>query len=150
VADRARLVLLRTGIVLSARGGALPEMVRPFRLFAGGPVGSGRQFMSWIHWQDWVGMTRWAVDRGGVAGPLNVSAPRPVRNREFAKTLGHVLHRPSVLPAPGFALHAALGEMADALLLTSIRMVPTRALESGYRFRFLELDETLRDLLGRR
>lgn len=147
-AARTRLVLLRTGIVLSAEEGALPAMMRPFRMLAGGPVGSGRQYMSWIHWRDWLEMTRWALEAANLSGPLNMSAPAPVRNREFAHALGHALHRPSVMPAPGFALRLALGEMADALLLTSTRMIPKRALELGYAFRFVKLDEVLKDLLA--
>lgn len=142
-----RVVLLRTGVVLSAHEGALPQMVRPFRMFAGGPVGSGNQYLSWIHWRDWVGMTVWALQTPGVAGPVNVAAPAPVRNKEFAAAVGTVLHRPSWLPAPAFALRAGLGEMADSLLLTSIRMRPRRALELGYRFEFESVEAALRDLL---
>lgn len=146
----SRVVLFRTGIVLSAEEGALPQMLLPFRMFAGGPMGSGRQFMSWIHWHDWVGMALWAVQRADVSGPLNVSAPTPVRNREFANAIGGVLHRPSLLPAPAFALKLALGEMAEPLLLASIRMVPARAQELGYRFQFTDVREALRDLLATR
>ena len=144
----ARVVLLRTGIVLSMEEGALPRMVTPFRLFGGGPLGSGRQYMSWIHEREWVSMAAWAVADDRVVGALNVGSPHPVRNKEFASTLARVLRRPSWLPAPSFALRAALGEMAEALLLSSTRMRPAHALELGYPFEFPGLEPALRDLLG--
>jgi uncharacterized protein len=143
----SRVVLLRTGIVLSGREGALPRMVLPFRAFAGGPVGSGRQYMAWIHWRDWVDLVVWAIGNEKLAGAINLSAPQPLRNADFAASIGRALNRPSWLPAPAFALKAALGEMAEALLLTSIRMLPARALQLGFRFRFETVDEALRDLL---
>jgi uncharacterized protein len=142
-----RIVVLRTGLALSAAEGALPRMALPFRAFGGGPVGSGRQFVSWIHWADWVALATWALERDGLAGAVNACAPTPVRNREFSAALGHALRRPSWLPAPAFALRVALGEMADALLLTSIRMVPARALAQGFRFRHAELPSALAQLL---
>lgn len=149
--SRTRLVILRTGLVLSSNEGALPRMLTPFRMFAGGPLGPGRQFVSWIHWRDWVGIAAWALENSRVAGPLNVSAPRAIRNREFSRAIGRALRRPSWLPAPAFALRIVLGRtMADSLLLTSIRMVPGRVLELGYRFQFPDLDDTLQELLGRR
>jgi uncharacterized protein (TIGR01777 family) len=144
-----RLVLLRTGIVLSRTGGALPRMLLPFRLFGGGPLGSGRQFMPWIHWRDWAGIVAWAIGTDTVRGPLNLSAPTPVRNREFSEAIGRTLHRPSWLPAPAFAIRAALGEMADALLFTSTRMVPSRVSDLGYRFEFPEVEGALKQVLGR-
>ena len=147
VEGRTRVVLLRTGIVLSEHEGALPQMLKPFRMFAGGPVGSGRQFVSWVHWRDWVEMARWVAENDAVSGPVNVSAPDAVRNRQLASAIGRVLNRPSAVPAPAFALRLALGEMADALLLTSIRMVPAQALKLGYRFRFTDVEEALTDLL---
>lgn len=150
VANHARLVLLRTGIVLSAHAGALPEMVRPFRLFAGGPVGDGRQFLPWVHWRDWVGMASWALQATAVNGPVNVSAPTPARNRDLAAAIGRVLHRPSWLPVPAMAVRAALGEMGEALLLTSTRMIPARALALGYPFRFTGLGEALANVLAGR
>jgi uncharacterized protein len=145
---RTRVVLLRTGIVLDRNGGALPRMVLPFRLFAGGPLGSGRQFMSWIHEADWVGLVAESLSNERVHGPRNLGAPTPVRNRAFASALGRTLHRPSLLPAPSFALHAALGEMAGPLLLASTRMVPAAALADGYTFQFPELLGALRAILG--
>jgi uncharacterized protein len=144
---RTRVVLLRTGIVLAAQAGALPKMALPFRLFAGGPMGSGRQFMSWIHLDDWVGIATQGILDARVAGARNLGAPRPVRNREFAATLGRVLGKPSVVPAPAFALRLAVGEMATPLLLASTRMVPAAVLADGYRFRFEEAADALRNLL---
>jgi uncharacterized protein len=133
-ADKCRVVTLRTGIVLASDGGALPRMVLPFRLFAGGPFGSGRQFMSWIHLDDWVGVACLALIDERVRGPVNLGSPAPVRNRDFAAALGRALRRPSWIPTPGLALRVALGEMAQPLLLASTRMIPAAALSSGYRF----------------
>jgi uncharacterized protein len=144
----ARVVTLRTGIVLSAESGALPRMLLPFRLGGGGPLGSGRQFMSWIHVDDWVGIAALALGNDRVSGPINLGSPAPVRNSEFAAALGRALHRPSLLPAPGFALRLALGEMAQPLLLASTRMVPARALAHAYRFSHDELGKALRSLLA--
>jgi NAD dependent epimerase/dehydratase family enzyme len=123
-------------------------MARPFRLFGGGPVGTGRQFHPWIHWRDWVGIVTWALAAGTVAGPVNLSAPTPVRNSDFGSAIAAVLKRPSWLPVPAAAVRAALGEMGQALLLTSTRMVPARALSVGYRFQFTDVGEALRDLLA--
>jgi uncharacterized protein (TIGR01777 family) len=143
---RARLVLLRTGIVLARDGGALPKLVLPFKLFAGGPMGDGRFWQPWIHLADEVGLIAFALEDGRVAGPLNASAPEPVTNRDFATALGAVLHRPSFMPAPAAAIRLAVGEMA-AVVLASQRMVPKKALALGYRFRFPSLEPALRDLL---
>jgi uncharacterized protein (TIGR01777 family) len=145
---RARVVLLRTGIVLAADGGALPELVRPFRLFAGGPLGDGAFWQPWIHLADEVGLVLLALEDDRASGPMNASAPEPVRNRELARAIGGVLHRPSALPAPAFAMRIALGEMAD-VVLSSQRAVPRKALALGYRHRFAELSPALRDLLRR-
>ena len=142
-----RVVLLRTGIALAADGGALPRMVLPFKLFAGGPFGSGRQFMSWIHLDDWVGIARLALTDEGVRGPINLGSPNPVRNREFAAALGRSLGRPRWIPTPGLALRMALGEMAQPLLLASTRMVPAAALSCGYRFVHTEIGPALETLL---
>jgi hypothetical protein len=142
-ADTCRVVTLRTGIVLAADGGALPRMVLPFKLFAGGPFGSGRQFMSWIHLDDWVGIARLALTDERVQGPINLGSPNPVRNREFAAALGRALRRPSWVPTPGLALRVALGEMAQPLLLASTRMVPAAALSCGYRFRYPDVGQAL-------
>jgi len=145
---RTRVVLLRTGIVLDPREGALAKMLLPFRLFAGGPFGPGRQFMSWIHRDDWVSLVRWAADSPRVHGPLNLTAPAPVTNADFARALGRALHRPGFIPVPGLALKLALGEMAGPLLLFSQRVVPARALEGGFRFAHTTLDEALASLLA--
>jgi hypothetical protein len=139
-----RLVLLRTGIVLDREGGALPQMALPFKLFAGGSAGSGRQYQPWIHRNDWVDMATWALRTPAVSGPVNVTAPNPVTNREFARTLGRVLRRPAVIPAPAFALRLVLGEMADALLLTGARVIPAHAQTMGFHFEYPTLEAALR------
>ncbi|WP_242338515.1 MULTISPECIES: TIGR01777 family oxidoreductase [Anaeromyxobacter] len=146
-AARARLVLLRTGIVLSPAGGALPKLVRPFRLFAGGPLGRGDFWMPWIHLADEVGIVRFALEDARVEGPLAACAPEPVRNRDLARAIGKVLGRPSFLAAPEVAVRLAVGEAAEAVL-GSQRVVPRKALELGYRFRFPTLEAALRELLG--
>lgn len=139
----ARVVLLRIGIVLGEGGGALEKMVTPFRLFIGGPLGSGRQWFPWIHRDDVVGMIVWALENPQVRGPLNVTAPNPVTMREFARTLGRVLRRPSFAPAPGFALKLLLGEFAGSLL-TGQRAIPEAAQRLGYQWRYSDLEAALR------
>ncbi len=140
---------LRTGIVLGREEGALKQMLPPFKLGVGGPIGSGRQWFSWIHVADEVGLILFLLEASTADGPFNLTAPNPVTMREMARTLGKVLHRPAVLPVPGFALKVALGDVAD-VLLTGQHVVPRRALEAGYSFQFPELDGALRDLLERR
>jgi uncharacterized protein (TIGR01777 family) len=147
VAHVARVVLIRTGIVLDRREGALAKMLPPFLIFAGGPLGSGRQFMPWIHRDDWVRLVAWALGQNGARGPLNATAPTPVTNAEFSRALGRALKRPSLLPAPAFALKIALGELADALLLSGQRALPVRATDLGFSFRFANIDEALVDVL---
>jgi hypothetical protein len=143
----ARIVLLRTGLVLARNGGALPRMAMPFRFFVGGRVGSGRQFMSWIHLADWVGMVRWALSNVDVAGPLNVTAPSPVTNAQFTAELAGAMHRPALFPVPPFALRVLLGrEMADSLLLGGQRALPAKAQRLGYRFSFSAVGPALRDV----
>ena len=142
----ARVVLLRTGFVVG-KGGALPIMMLPFRLFVGGPLGSGRQWMPWIHIDDVVGLIRYALENETVVGPINGSAPEPVRNRDFVRTLGRVMRRPSFMPAPALAMRLVLGEMAD-MILTGQRAIPRAALDAGYRFRFTDVEAALRDVLG--
>lgn len=144
-ASDVRRVLARTGIVLSASGGALPRMALPFKLFAGGSAGSGRQWMPWIHLADEVRALRFLLEQEQASGAFNLTAPNPVTNRDFSRILGKVLKRPSLLPAPAFALRLALGEMAD-LILTGQRAVPGRLLELGFEFRFPELDAALQDI----
>jgi len=148
--SQTRVILLRTGLVLDSRGGALPKMLLPFRLWAGGPFGSGRQYMSWIHRDDWLAMAIWLLGAPAVAGPVNATAPCPVTNTEFVRTLGRILHRPSWLPAPPLALKVALGEMAGPLLLFSQRVVPDRASRGGFVFAHPGLEEALSSLLARR
>jgi uncharacterized protein len=145
-ADVTRLVLLRSGVVLAKDDGALPQMAMPFRLFAGGKAGSGRQYTSWIHLADWVSMVRWAVATDDVAGPLNATAPSPVTNAAFAQALGRAMRRPAVVPAPAFALRLILGEMADALLLGGQRVLPAKAERQGFVFRFPEIEAALGDI----
>jgi uncharacterized protein (TIGR01777 family) len=143
-AGAARIVLLRTGLVLARNGGALPRMALPFRFFAGGRVGSGQQFVSWIHLSDWVEMVRWALQNSEVAGPLNVTAPSPVTNAEFARALGAAMHRPAFIPVPAFAVRGLLGaEMANALLLEGQRALPRKADSLGFRFRYSDVDAAL-------
>ena len=142
-----RVVLLRTGIVLEKSGGALPQMMRPFKFFAGGPLAGGKQYMSWVHRHDWVEMVRWIVDTPAVTGPVNVTAPHPVTNAEFSRALGRAIHRPALAPAPRIALKIALGEMADALL-ASQRALPKRAQTAGYHFRYPEIDIAFRGIFG--
>ena len=143
-----RVALIRTGIVLDKRGGALPKMLPPFQMFAGGPLGSGRQYMPWIHKDDWVRLVTWSIAQEGMRGAVNATSPSPVTNAEFSKALGRALHRPSVMPAPAFALRLALGEMADALLLSGQRALPVRATDHGFAFRFTNIDEALAGVLA--
>jgi uncharacterized protein (TIGR01777 family) len=139
----ARIVFLRTGVVLARDGGALPKMALPFRFFVGGRLGSGRQYISWIHLQDWVEMVRWIL-RTDVSGPLNLTAPAPVTNAEFTRALGNAMHRPSLFPVPAIALRVLLGrEFADALLLDGQRVLPARAQRLGFQFRFATIDSAL-------
>jgi hypothetical protein len=138
----ARACLLRTGIVLERNGGALPEIMRPFTMFVGGPLGGGRQYMPWIHREDWIGIVRWLVQSRDARGPFNLTGPAPVTNAEFSRALGRAMRRPAFMPAPGFALKLLLGgEMAESLLLTGQRAIPARALELGYQFKYATADE---------
>jgi uncharacterized protein (TIGR01777 family) len=146
-AHGVRVVRLRTGIVLSPDGGALPQLARPVRLFAGGTLGGGRQWLPWIHIDDQVGLNLLALDDGGVSGPVNAASPGIVRQGEFVEVLGRVLGRPTVLPAPAFVVRIVLGEKAT-LALDSRHVVPRAALEAGYGFRFTEVEPALRDLLA--
>jgi len=144
-----RVVHLRFGVILSRHGGALARMLLPFRLGLGGPVGDGRQFMSWITLDDAVGAIRHALDSTSIAGPVNAVSPAPLSNRDFGRTLGRVLRRPAIAPLPAFVARLAFGEMADALLLASARVVPGVLQATGYRFRHPELEMALRHVLGR-
>jgi uncharacterized protein (TIGR01777 family) len=143
-----RVVLLRIGVVLAREGGALPQMSMPFKLFAGGPVASGHQWMSWIHVDDVVDMLVWAIDNTGVSGPINAVAPEPLTNADMSREIGRALGRPSWLPAPAFALKLIFGEMAEALLINGNRVVPARAQELGYIFKYPAAREALAEALG--
>jgi len=144
-----RVVHLRFGIVLSPAGGALAKMLLPFRLGAGGVVGSGRQWWSWVALDDAVGAIGHALVTPGLSGPVNVVAPNAVTNADFTRSLGRALGRPTLLPVPAFAARLAFGEMADALLLASARVVPERLQQTGYSFRHPELESAWRHMLGR-
>jgi hypothetical protein len=144
-----RVVNLRFGIVLSLAGGALPKMLLPFKFGAGGKVGTGAQYWSWIALDDVVGAIEHALAAEALVGPVNVVAPAAVTNAEFTRVLGRVLRRPTIAPLPALAARLLLGEMADALLLASARVVPRRLQETGYPFRLPELEGALRHLLGR-
>jgi uncharacterized protein (TIGR01777 family) len=143
-----RVVLSRFGIVLARHGGALPAMMLPFRFFAGGKIGSGQQWMSWISLDDVIEILRLALEKGEVRGPINVISPQPVQNAEFTKALASAMHRPALFPAPAFALRLALGEMADALLLSSQRVQPRRLESLGYRFLHADLSSALTAVLS--
>jgi len=147
-ADRGiRVVNLRLGMVLSPAGGALGKMLTPFKLGAGGVIGSGSQYMSWIALDDVASAIHAALTQDSLRGPVNAVAPNAITNRDFTRTLGRVLSRPTLFPMPAFAARLALGEMADALLLASARVVPVRLLESGFSFRYPDLEGALRHLL---
>jgi uncharacterized protein (TIGR01777 family) len=143
-----RRAVIRTGIVLSAEGGALPKMLLPFKFFAGGKLGSGQQYFPWIHMADEVGAIRFLIDNAQASGPFNLAAPNPPTNADFVKAVGEAMGRPSVMPAPGFALKAAFGEMST-VLLDGQRAEPQRLLALGYRFRFTDPVAALKDVLGK-
>jgi uncharacterized protein len=142
-----RMATTRSGLVFERSGGVLPEMMMPFKFLAGGRVGSGRQYMSWIHRLDWVEMVRWIVVTPEAEGPINLTAPHPVTNREFARSLGRAMHRPALLPTPSLALKLVIGEFAD-FVVTGQRVLPERALALGYHFRYPELDIAFRGIFG--
>lgn len=144
-----RVVQLRFGVILSPGGGALAKMLTPFRLGLGGRMGKGRQWMSWIALDDVVGCIHHALATDSLHGPVNAVAPSPVTNREFTKTLGKVLWRPTLFPMPGFIARLAFGEMANELLLASTRVLPRGLLDSSYRFLYADLESALRHLLGK-
>jgi hypothetical protein len=141
-----RRVVIRSGLILSAKGGALPRMLFPIRLFVGGPLGNGRQWMSWIHLDDEIGAIRYLIDQPSATGAFNFCSPNAVRNREFMGTLGRVMHRPARMPAPEFAIRLLFGEMGS-IVLDSQKVIPTRLQQLGYPFKFKELEIALRDLL---
>lgn len=144
-----RVVRLRTGLVLAPEGGFLKRLLPPFRLGLGGQLGNGRQWMSWVHIEDMLGLIDFLLHQGAASGPYNACAPQPVRNRDFTRALGQALHRPTLLGVPGFALRLALGELS-LLLLGGQRVAPKRLLEAGFVFRYNDLPTALADVLGQR
>jgi uncharacterized protein (TIGR01777 family) len=148
IARGIRVVNLRLGVVLSARGGALATMLTPFRMGLGGVIGDGAQWMSWIALDDVIGVICHALTTDALRGPVNTVAPAPVTNADFTRTLGGVLGRPTLIPFPAFAARLALGEMADELVLVSQRVMPARLLASGFAFRHPTLEDALRAALG--
>ena len=144
-----RVVLLRTGLVLAREGGALPRMLAPFQMFVGGPLGEGKQWMSWIHIADEVGAIRHILQENQIQGPINLVAPSPVTNEEFSRELARVLRRPALFRVPGFVLRLVFGEMAECLLLQGQRVLPKNLEKAGYTFRFPDLGEALENLILR-
>lgn len=142
-----RTILLRTGIVLSSEGGALSKMLPPFKMGLGGPLGNGKQYMSWVDLDDVVGAILFALGSEDVEGPTNMVAPNPVRNSEFTQKLAKVLHRPAIFPVPVGVLHMAVGEMADELILASANVIPKRLAKAGYKFKYPELEDALKHVL---
>jgi uncharacterized protein (TIGR01777 family) len=142
-----RRVIIRTGVVLSTKGGALPRQMLPFQFFAGGPLGSGDQWYPWIHLADEVAAIRFLIENEDASGAYNLAAPTPVTNAEFSKALGKAMNRPSVVPAPAFAFKLAFGE-ASTVLLDGQRAVPARLQEAGFDFQFGMVDPALEDLLS--
>jgi uncharacterized protein (TIGR01777 family) len=143
-----RVVMLRTGMVLEQDGGALPKMLLPFRLFAGGPILPGTQWVSWMHRRDHIGLIQWLLATPSISGPVNAVAPEAVRMNRFCEVLGQTLHRPSWLPVPGFALHLALGELGT-LMTMGQRVHPAKALSGGYVFQYPTLEPALRAIFAK-
>ena len=146
IAFGIRVVMVRIGLVLGLGGGLLAQVLLPFKMGVGGVLGSGRQWMSWIHVDDVIGIVLHALENSEISGPLNATAPVPVRNTEFTKTLGSVLRRPTLLPVPKFGLKLMMGEFADFVLLSQ-NVLPEKTEVSGYEFRYRTLEPALRDLL---
>jgi len=144
-----RTCYLRTGIVLDKDGGALAKMLPPFKLGLGGPMGSGKQFMSWIHRDDIVGLIEHIIATTELSGPINGTAPEPVNNKTFSKVLGKALKRPAFFPLPGFLLKIIMGDMGKELLLCGQRVSPEKALKSGYTFKYPKLDDALNAILSK-
>jgi uncharacterized protein (TIGR01777 family) len=142
-----RRVVIRSGVVLGAEGGALLQLLKPFRFFAGGPLGSGQQWFSWIHIEDEVNAILFLLKKEDLKGVFNLSAPHPFLQKDFVRILGKIMRRPSWFPTPGFGLRMILGEMAEEMLLVSQRVTPKRLLEAGYRFLYPEAEHALKDIL---
>ena len=147
-ASGIRTVMTRFGVILATQGGALPRMLTPFKLGVGGRLGSGKQWISWIALEDVVKALRAAIDNQNLSGPVNVVAPQPLQNDEFTRVLAGVMHRPAIFPAPAFALRLALGQMADALLLSSQRVQPEKLAKTGHNFRYETLRPALQAILA--
>ncbi len=145
-----RVVILRSGIVLAGDGGVLKKLALPFRFLVGGPIASGRQYVSWIHRDDWIRLVEWTLGRPDVAGAVNATAPEPVTNEEFSRALGRALRRPSWLRVPRLPLRLLVGEVTDAALVNGQRVVPRRALDAGFTFEHPEIREALTAALRRR
>jgi len=144
-----RVVILRTGMVLEQDGGALSKMMVPFQLFAGGPIMPGTQWVSWIHRRDHIGLIQWILVTPDISGPINAVAPEAVTMNRFCEVLGRILHRPSWIPVPGFALHMTLGELGT-LMTTGQRVIPAKALSGGYLFHYPTLEPALRAIMSKR
>jgi hypothetical protein len=144
-----RVVTVRIGGVLEADGGALPTMAMPFKFFLGGPIGNGKQWFSWIHRDDVIGIIKYALENASITGPINATAPNPVTNKDFSTALGKALHRPSFFSVPGFMVKLTLGELG-AVLLTGQRVLPEKALSAGYTFKYEKVDEALKAIYGRK
>jgi len=142
-----RVVNIRIGVVLSTKGGALAKMLLPFKMGVGGKVGNGDQYMSWIALDDLISAILFLIDTDSIQGPVNITTPNPVTNAEFTKSLGKALSRPTILPAPAFALRMVFGEMADALLLSGARVDPVKLKASKYTFKYPQLDAALKSIL---
>lgn len=142
-----RTCYLRTGVVMGRNGGALAKMLPGFKLGLGGPMGKGTQWMSWIHIDDLIGIILYTIEHSSVQGAINATAPNPVTNKSFAKTLAHTLNRPALLSMPKFLLNLMLGEMSEELLLSGQRVIPKKILELGYVYQFPELDDALKDVI---
>lgn len=142
-----RVVRLRIGIVLSENGGALEKMVIPFKLYAGGHIGDGKQWIPWVHINDVVSMIIFSIDNENIKGPINLTSPNPVRMKDFCKEMGKVINRPSWLPVPSITLKATFGEMAD-IITSGQRAIPQKALTNGYKFQYENVEEALKNLLA--
>lgn len=144
-----RVVIIRIGGVLESDGGALPKMMTPFKLFLGGPIGSGKQWFSWIHRDDVIGIIKYTVENESVYGPVNAVSPNPVTNKEFSSALGKALHKPSWLAVPAFVLKLTLGELGG-MLLTGQRVMPDKILKSGYNFKYTKLEDALKAIFRKK
>lgn len=142
-----RTCYLRTGIVLGKNGGALAKMLPPFKMALGGPIGDGKQWMSWVHLEDIVGMIRFAINNDAIQGAINGTAPQPVTNKIFSKTLGKALNRPAIFPMPAIMVKLLFGQMGEELLLAGKRVIPEKMTQAGYEFKYPQLENALRDIV---